>query len=217
MSVNAIHSSHVLLCQSWSLPKFASNSCKCLSLQSARVQSAIHVFRRIQFIAANVCHCKVHVFSRQFFLSRRIQVIAVNVCHLKVHVFSRQSMFLTAHKHFAATPLLLQLPRREAVLQQRNQHYGDNTDAPTPPGFCGRKRADWRLSRHRPPFRLWYITFSCLLIIIIMYIYHALINALSAGIHVNLNIIFYTHVEHSPTKTIYIKYYTEKHTHTHTD
>ena len=139
--MNAIHSSHVLLCQSWSLPKFASNSCKCLSLQSARVQSAIHVFRRIQFIAANVCHCKVHVFSRQFFFSRRIQVIAVNVCHLKVHVFSRQSMFLTAHKHFAATPLLLQLPRREAVLQQRNQHYGDNTDAPTPPVFLQQEKS----------------------------------------------------------------------------
>ena len=45
-------------------------------------------------------------------------------------------------------------------------------------------------------------------IIIIMYIYHALINALSAHmIHINLNMIFYTHVEHSPTKTIYIKYY----------
>ena len=61
-------------------------------------------------------------------------------------------------------------------------------------------------------------------LIIIMYIYHALINALSAHmIHINLNMIFYTHVEHSPTKTIYIKYYTEKqtnicttHTHTHT-
>ena len=46
-------------------------------------------------------------------------------------------------------------------------------------------------------------------IIIIMYMYHALINALSAHmIHINLNIIFYTHVEHSPTKTIYRKYYT---------
>ena len=32
-----------------------------------------------------------------------------------------------------------------------------------------------------------------------MYIYHALINALSAHmIYINLNIIFYTHVEHSP-------------------
>ena len=46
------------------------------------------------------------------------------------------------------------------------------------------------------------------IIIIIMYIYHALINALSAHmIHINLNMIFYTHVKHSPTKTIYIKYY----------
>ena len=54
-------------------------------------------------------------------------------------------------------------------------------------------------------------------IIIIMYIYHALINALSAHmIHINLNMIFYTHVKHSPTKTIYIKYYLknkEKKTH----
>ena len=64
-----------------------------------------------------------------------------------------------------------------------------------------------------------------------MDIYHALINALCAHmIHINLNMIFYTHVEHSPTKTIYIKYYTETkqtknalqthalqtHTHTHT-
>ena len=50
-----------------------------------------------------------------------------------------------------------------------------------------------------------------------MYIYHALINALSAHmIHINLNMIFYTHVEHSPTKTIYIKYYTKKAIQTHT-
>ena len=59
-----------------------------------------------------------------------------------------------------------------------------------------------------------------------MYIYHALINALSAHmIHINLNMIFYTHEEHGPTKTIYIKYYlkikkkalqTHTHTHTHT-
>ena len=57
-----------------------------------------------------------------------------------------------------------------------------------------------------------------------MYIYHALINALSAHmIHINLNMIFYTHVEHSPTKTIYIKYYNKQtnkkcttNTHTHT-
>ena len=52
-----------------------------------------------------------------------------------------------------------------------------------------------------------------IIIIIIIKIYHALINALSAHmIHINLNMIFYTHVEHSPrpTKTIYIKYYTKK-------
>ena len=47
-----------------------------------------------------------------------------------------------------------------------------------------------------------------LIMIIIMYIYHAFINDLSAHmIHINLNKIFYTHVKHSPTKTIYIKYY----------
>ena len=47
-----------------------------------------------------------------------------------------------------------------------------------------------------------------IIIIIIMYIYHALINALSAHmIHINLNMIFYTHVKHSSTKTIYIKYF----------
>ena len=51
-----------------------------------------------------------------------------------------------------------------------------------------------------------------------MYIYHALSAHM---IHINLNMIFYTHVEHSPTKTIYIKYYKKyikskhcKHTHT---
>ena len=58
------------------------------------------------------------------------------------------------------------------------------------------------------------------MLIIIMYIWHALINALSAHmIHINLNMIFYTHVEHSPTKTNYIKYTKNKnalHTHTHT-
>ena len=44
-----------------------------------------------------------------------------------------------------------------------------------------------------------------------MYIYHALINALTAHmIHINLNMIFYTYVEHSPTKTIYIKNYLKK-------
>ena len=62
--------------------------------------------------------------------------------------------------------------------------------------------------------------------IIITYIYHAL-NALRVHMmHINLNAMFYTHVEHSPTKTVYIRYYMEKqtrtctracaHTHTHT-
>ena len=38
-----------------------------------------------------------------------------------------------------------------------------------------------------------------IIIIIIMYIYHAFINALSAHmIHIKLNTIFYTHVEHLP-------------------
>ena len=50
-----------------------------------------------------------------------------------------------------------------------------------------------------------------------MCIYHALIDALSAHmIHINLNRILYTHVEHSPTKTIYVKYYTEKQRNTRT-
>ena len=48
-----------------------------------------------------------------------------------------------------------------------------------------------------------------------MYMYHVLINVLNIHmIHINLNMIFYTHVEHSPTKTIYIVV-TGIHTHTH--
>ena len=55
-----------------------------------------------------------------------------------------------------------------------------------------------------------------------MYIYHVLIKALSAQvIHINQNMMFYAHVEHSPNKTIYIKYYMEKrtcmHAYTHKD
>ena len=55
-----------------------------------------------------------------------------------------------------------------------------------------------------------------------MFLYHALINALSAHmIHINLNKIFYTHAEHNPTEAINIKNYMENthtptHTHTHT-
>ena len=44
-----------------------------------------------------------------------------------------------------------------------------------------------------------------------MYIYHALINALSAHtIHINLNTMFYTHVARART-------HARTHTHTHTD
>ena len=35
-------------------------------------------------------------------------------------------------------------------------------------------------------------------------------------IHINLNMIFYIHVEHSPTKIIYVRYMNTPHTHTHT-
>ena len=47
---------------------------------------------------------------------------------------------------------------------------------------------------------------SSIIIIIILYFYDAVINALSAHmIHINLNTIFYTHVEDSLTKTICIR------------
>ena len=55
----------------------------------------------------------------------------------------------------------------------------------------------------------------------IMYIYRVLINALSADIiHINLNIIFYAHVEHSPIKNdlrkvLYGNTHTRTHSHTH--
>ena len=53
-----------------------------------------------------------------------------------------------------------------------------------------------------------YINHTVIIILIMLYIYHALINALSAHmIRINLNMIFYTHLEHSPTKTMYIKNY----------
>ena len=46
-----------------------------------------------------------------------------------------------------------------------------------------------------------------------MYIYNALINALSTHmIHIKLNMILCTHVGHSPTKTVYIKHYTKNKT-----
>ena len=54
-------------------------------------------------------------------------------------------------------------------------------------------------------------------IIIIMYIYHVLINVLSTNmLHINLSTIFYMHVEHSSTETIYISIIIYMKTHTHT-
>ena len=46
--------------------------------------------------------------------------------------------------------------------------------------------------------------------IIIVYICYVLINALSSHVTHFLNTIFYARVKHSPTKTIYVKYYMEK-------
>ena len=51
------------------------------------------------------------------------------------------------------------------------------------------------------PWGLFFVDQIDMPLIIIMYIYHALINALSAHmIHINLNMIFCTHAEHGPTK-----------------
>ena len=72
-------------------------------------------------------------------------------------------------------------------------------------GGGGGGAQDVHLDFHTAP-ELWEARSSS--VIIIMYIYHALINALSAHVvRINLKMIFYTHVEHSPTKTIYMKYY----------
>ena len=46
-----------------------------------------------------------------------------------------------------------------------------------------------------------------------MYTYHVLIDTLGTHMmHINLNTIFYIHVEHSPTKTAYVLY---ENTHTY--
>ena len=85
----------------------------------------------------------------------------------------------------------------------------------------GRRKFASRLFRSPSPLLPLPSPFHRPYVIIITYIYHALINALSAHmIHIKLIMIFYTLVEHSPTKTFCIKYYTEKqthalHTHTH--
>ena len=62
-----------------------------------------------------------------------------------------------------------------------------------------------------------YLAAEAIIIIIIMYIYYTLINALSTHMtHINLNTVSCTHVEHSPTKTIYISYCMETHIHART-
>ena len=51
------------------------------------------------------------------------------------------------------------------------------------------------------------------IIIVIMCIHHAPINTLSAHMtHINLNMILYTHVEHSPRKTTHTNHHTERQT-----
>ena len=77
-------------------------------------------------------------------------------------------------------------------------------------GLCCAWGGGWGRGRHeqavtsamRTACRLAWMCVSVMTLIIttITYIYHALINALSAHmIHINLNMIFYTHVEHSLT------------------
>ena len=54
-----------------------------------------------------------------------------------------------------------------------------------------------------------------LLLLLIMYIYHALINALSTHmVHINLNMIFYWYIEHNSTQATCTKHHTHTHTHT---
>ena len=66
------------------------------------------------------------------------------------------------------------------------------------------------LIKHRPEEHKQPLFLSSSLIII-MYIYHALINALNTHmIHINLNMILYTQVEHSPSKTTHTKHHTER-------
>ena len=66
---------------------------------------------------------------------------------------------------------------------------------------------------HRPVFQQWrkWWNNGIIIIVIITYIYQVLINDLSVHmIHINLNMIFCTHIEHSPTKTTHTKQDTEK-------
>ena len=70
----------------------------------------------------------------------------------------------------------------------------------------GMARAAGRLGRDAERERERDLVMTGHLIIIVMYIYHALINAQSAHmIHINLNTIFYTHVEHQPKQLTYLR------------
>ena len=84
-----------------------------------------------------------------------------------------------------------------AVVRQISMLFTDNKDSVFLPnsqcGLCGRKTTLKKKLSALPSL----LASSSLRLIIIMYVYHALINALSAHmIHINLNMIFYTHVEH---------------------
>ena len=125
----------------------------------------------------------------------------------------------------AGSPLLLGCLSVHAELNQVLVHYERASCTLQPQSLLLSRWPHWKV-RNTHIHKCEVTTLTVIIIIItIMYIYHVLINALSAHmIHINLNMIFYTHVEHSPTKTIYInmiKYYTKTkqkrttNTHTH--
>ena len=86
----------------------------------------------------------------------------------------------------------------------RNPQFINNFHAWLIVMFClfGNALYEWNISKTNSSVQFNVIIIT---IMIIMYIFHALINALIAHmIHVNLNMIFYTHVEHNPAKTLAI-------------
>ena len=97
----------------------------------------------------------------------------------------------------------------------RCHHLPESTETSHDDWYAGSAQQQWNPASPGPSVSvLWWFGWVSMvllhpnlnIIIIIMYIYHALINALSTHmIHINLNVIFHIHVEHSPTKTIYIK------------
>ena len=101
------------------------------------------------------------------------------------------------------------------VCWPRNDYKPRHTYLQNSYGLCHRGR-----SRCGEGKRLTILLLLLIIIIIIMYIYHAVINSLSAHmIYINLNMTFYTHVEHSSTKITHTKQDTEGQPHpapTHT-